>query len=169
MTTKNETRTTDNNNAEVTKSDLNYLEFCKKIGAFITRDGFDMALDEYAESGLSKQQFIEKYKQDYKAEFFDSGNLQFVMSDIYSEFEDRIDAENSDCEIDMLKLLCALSEKNFQLHDQLYYIQDKLIDTYTKLDKNYSGLLDEYSKLKDKVKDVLSVPNAVNYWSDLHQ
>lgn len=146
---KNEERTMDSNNVEVTKSDLDYYDFCQQTGTFITRRYFGTILDAYAESGLPKEAFIEKYMNDNGYEFFYSNGLRYSANDIYSEFGDIVDDENYDDEIDILKLMCSMSDYIYQLHDQLCRTEQELISVY--------------KELKDQI------PNSVNYWKEIKQ
>ena len=146
---KNEERTMDNNNSAATKNDLDYYEFCQQTGTFITRDYFGIILDDYAESGLPKEVFIEKYMNDNGYEFFYSNGLRYSANDIYSEFGDLVDNENYDDEIDILKLMCSMSDYIYQLHDRLCHTEQELISLCAEL-KN-------------------QIPNSVNFWKEFKQ
>lgn len=123
-------RLTENLSKEKTVADrenLDYYDFCKKIGAYVTRYYFDIVLNDYMESDLSKEEFIENYLKKWGQEIFVSNGVKYVATDICYD-DDLVDEGDDGDEVDIYKLLCTLSEREYIERKRLSNVVNNLRD-----------------------------------------
>ena len=109
------------------REDFNYLDFCKRINAYVTRHYFDIVLNDYMGSNLSKEEFIENYLKKWGQEIFVSNGVRYVATDICYD-DDLVDEGDDGDEVDIYKLLCTLSEREYNVQERLSNVVNKLRD-----------------------------------------